>query len=437
MIMDYEQKYKGALERMRSWARGEHPECFTEAQKAAEFVFPELKESEDERIMKNIITFLDELFSLGKNANFDKWSKSDCAEWIAWLKKQGESYTKKDVDDAWLKGICDAKRELEKQGKQKHIVPKFKIGDTIKCKHDDRVFTIQSIDLEKGIYTYTAPNCGNDIDYADEEFELVEQNPVISYDALREGITHFGITQYQIDNWLKKYVDVEKQGESYTKKDVDDAWLKGICDAKRELEKQGEQKEINLVEILKHYPRETELYSPLYGKLWLAEVDEEHEIINCYRYQLNEGCVRAILEQEDIVSFHSNGTTGLPDFNISKDCMLFLYDVEKQGEQKSNDNVESTAQSYITPNQEFFQWIYDRLIYVHNENPNADYMLSLKERIKDMQKLSWSKEYEIGLDDALWAIEQAMTIAKDENDMGNLWCAGQWFKSLKDRFKEK
>lgn len=40
-----------------------------------------------------------------------------------------------------------------------------------------------------------------------------EQNPVISEDALREGIAHFGITQYQIDNWLKKYVDVEKQVE--------------------------------------------------------------------------------------------------------------------------------------------------------------------------------------------------------------------------------
>ena len=38
---------------------------------------------------------------------------------LAWLEKQGESYTKRDVDDAWLKGMCDAKRELEKQGEQK------------------------------------------------------------------------------------------------------------------------------------------------------------------------------------------------------------------------------------------------------------------------------------------------------------------------------
>jgi len=39
------------------------------------------------------------------------------------------------------------------------------------------------------------------------------QKPIISNNALREGIAHFGITQYQIDNWLKKYVDVEKQAE--------------------------------------------------------------------------------------------------------------------------------------------------------------------------------------------------------------------------------
>lgn len=96
------------------------------------------------------------------------------------------------------------------------------------------------------------------------------------------------------------------------------------------LEKQGEQKELNLVEILKHYPRETELYSPLYGKLWLAEVDEEHEIITCYKHPLEKECTRAVLEQEGTVSFYSNGTTGLPDCSVSKDCMLFLYDIEKQ-----------------------------------------------------------------------------------------------------------
>lgn len=147
------------------------------------------------------------------------------------------------------------------------------------------------------------------------------------------------------------------------------------------LEKQKEQKEINLVEILKHYPIETELYSPLYGKLWLAEVNEEHGIITCYKYPPSEGDVRAILEQEDTVSFYFNGTTGLPDFNVSKDCMLFFYDNEKQG----------------------------------------------------YQKPAWSEEDKKGLGDALWAIQQARTVAKDENEMGGLWYAEKWLKSLKER----
>ena len=63
-----------------------------------ERLFPELKESEDEKIRKDLITFLDEIWHLGKNANFDKWDKSDCSNWLAWLEKQGEQkpYERKD-----------------------------------------------------------------------------------------------------------------------------------------------------------------------------------------------------------------------------------------------------------------------------------------------------------------------------------------------------
>ena len=43
-----------------------------------------------------------------------------------------------------------------------------------------------------------------------------------------------------------------------------------------------------------------------------------------------------------------------------------------------------TMKTYITPNKKFFNWIYNRLVYVHGENPNYDYMLSLRERIDDL-----------------------------------------------------
>lgn len=49
------------------------------------------------------------------------------------------------------------------------------------------------------------------------------------------------------------------------------------------------------------------------------------------------------------------------------------------------------------------------------------------------KKPIWSKEDEIGFNDTFWAIQQARTIAKDENDMGNLWYAEDWLKSLKER----
>ena len=48
---------------------------------------------------------------------------------MAWLEKQGETFTKKDVDDAYLKGVCDTKQEFEKQAKEALA----KSGKELKC----------------------------------------------------------------------------------------------------------------------------------------------------------------------------------------------------------------------------------------------------------------------------------------------------------------
>lgn len=59
----------------------------------------------------------------------------------------------------------------------------------------------------------------------------------------------------------------------------------------------------------------------------------------------------------------------------------------------------------ITPNKEFFQWIYNRLVYVHKENSNVDYMISLKRRIEELSfdEPSWkpSEEQMAALKEAL------------------------------------
>jgi hypothetical protein len=53
---------------------------------------------------------------------------------------------------------------------------------------------------------------------------------------------------------------------------------------------------------------------------------------------------------------------------------------------------------------------------------------------KDEQKpTEWSEEDEAALGDALWCCKQAASIAKDENDMGNVWYAEHWLNSIKER----
>ena len=70
--MTYEQKYKEALERAKDML------SYKEVRREdMEYLFPELKESEDEKIRKELI-------------EFTKTRGGFKQEWIAWLKKQSE-----------------------------------------------------------------------------------------------------------------------------------------------------------------------------------------------------------------------------------------------------------------------------------------------------------------------------------------------------------
>lgn len=113
-------------------------------------IFPKLEDEikiEDEKIRQDLILFLDTFWHLGKNANFDKWSTADCADWITWVGKQDKKVDviegfdtefEKQVssllasvinkNDEYTEGLVKwasqsllgyAKHEIEKQGEQK------------------------------------------------------------------------------------------------------------------------------------------------------------------------------------------------------------------------------------------------------------------------------------------------------------------------------
>lgn len=69
---DYEKLYKEALERARQFS--EHP-LQEDSSGIVEYIFPELKESDDERIRKEILDYIDK--------------STGCKRWVDWIEKQG------------------------------------------------------------------------------------------------------------------------------------------------------------------------------------------------------------------------------------------------------------------------------------------------------------------------------------------------------------
>ena len=212
-IEEKARRYDEAIERAKNFIEnGDERE-----RTIAESIFAGImEESDDERIRKVLLNDF----------------KNNCSEYycegvnrdmiIAWLEKQGKNNmgiseaTKQKLEDNLNKALEKETPEswnefLEKQGDKVSAIEGFEteferqvsglIASTINKEYE----------YNQGYVKWTANALLN---YAKHELEKQgKKRPVISNNALREGIAHFGITQYQIDNWLKKYVDVEKQGE--------------------------------------------------------------------------------------------------------------------------------------------------------------------------------------------------------------------------------
>ena len=103
--MNYEEKYKQALERAKYALDTDMDDS---GHWAVNYIFPELKESEDEKIRKRLIKAFGSMVK-------EQWGGIAIEDILAWLEKQKSNTNKKEIDDAYLQGICDAKHEIEKQ----------------------------------------------------------------------------------------------------------------------------------------------------------------------------------------------------------------------------------------------------------------------------------------------------------------------------------
>lgn len=138
--MNYEEKYNQALERARIEYKNEQSKGNIWVCENLSTIFPELRESEDERIRKEIVQFL-------QLPHPQFVGKRNYEEWIAWLEKQSEQ---KPVDK---------------------IEPKFKIDDWItNGKYTWKVIDIKPLDYI--LRSQSGDVVDDTISYVDEEFHL-------------------------------------------------------------------------------------------------------------------------------------------------------------------------------------------------------------------------------------------------------------------------
>lgn len=166
--MNYEKKYKEMKARVLEIGRGYVKGVdYSKPRQIAEYIDPELKESEDEKIRKALMQNLKERF--GTKGNMGEGL--DMSDVLAWLEKQGEQKT-----------------EIE------YIYPKFRIGDVIEpIKPNGFYPPVRVLSIEKKTKSY----CCESDDHkhyssipirCENEYKLVEQKPADNVEPkFREG----------------------------------------------------------------------------------------------------------------------------------------------------------------------------------------------------------------------------------------------------------
>lgn len=112
--MDYENKYKNAIERAR--------ECMKDggiSQNTIDYlcdIFPELKESEDEKIRKDILRYVKTMIGDKPDLKLEGW--------IAWLEKQNEPKTELVDEDEiyWLAWVIGRLPDTEQANEAEYVL---------------------------------------------------------------------------------------------------------------------------------------------------------------------------------------------------------------------------------------------------------------------------------------------------------------------------
>lgn len=237
--IDYKEKYEQALERAKYYHDRDNIQFL-------ENIFPELCESDDERIRKELISFVRGMLSCHDKPNAERDEKYE--SWIAWLEKECEQ---KPVPD-WMPKFLDELRSKKnyfdwdehkdiegcilaiiewmkpnyfngKDGEQKpddKVKPKFKAGDKVLV--DGKVYTIKLVNEDNYIVDENGIDVQEHFSYT-KDWKLYEQKPTawseedqkiwaeisdILWEGYKQSCSKFSWDD--IRNWFKPKVEFFK-----------------------------------------------------------------------------------------------------------------------------------------------------------------------------------------------------------------------------------
>ena len=179
----------------------------------------------------------------------------------------------------------------------------------------------------------------------------------------------------------------------------------------------------------------------------LKESEDERirkALLNEFTHLLSKGCNKfAGLENEDIITWlEKQGEIEL-EKPITIGKRQLTGKAAELAKEVTPESLEETKEKMLAETSKWTEedekmlndaigavWAADYYTY-DDKQEIENWLKSVKERVHP--KSQWTEEDDIGFGDTLWAINKARTIAKDENDMGNLWYAENWLKELKER----
>ena len=385
-------------------------------------MFPELKESEDERIRKGLIEACKQSLIVG---GFHK------DKVIAWLEKQGEQKLIENADDKAEKyaktlycsnleavndiGNCSScenvktafKAGLEKQGEQKpdttsilSAIPPFKVGDTIKERGHSTLYKVVRILIDGIAY----------VDDKGEEYTKY-------YDE--DGWDSYELAESEDEKIRKALVKYFQEGSS-SSLSVD------LSSAITWLEKQGEQKpvewsekyiadvfeKVGLAKVVRELANDELTDALQFAMIELAETnppvewnEEDNDMLNrCISLMSYNDAAK---EETDWLKFLKNRVLPQPKQEWSEEDEEIINNIGEYlncyGNYIADKNEEKTAKIY----------------------KSADWLKSFKDRVRSKQE--WSKEDE----KILRGITAYVSTHACELDGFDKWY--EWLQALKDR----